>query len=175
MTWHNFGDYLWITSVIRTGSTAFISSAPFREPCLQCLLRAAGKSIRSVYRAAVGQNRAGVAIEALDGGGPAPATDRCIFGFTQRLGKPVSFAFRLGSAYDKFVAYCLGAFVCTERDEKRNAFRRSGCLCRSKRWGMGERRGHIGPRRSNEYSQEDIEFGNSDTPAKVCGQRSCAL
>jgi hypothetical protein len=119
-----FGDCLWITFAIRTGLTTFAFSASLSEPCLQRLLRAAGRSIRSVYRAAVGKNCAGIAIEALDGGRPASAADRRTFCFAQRFGNAVSFAFGLGSAYDNFVADCLGAFVCAESDEKRNAFRR---------------------------------------------------
>ena len=127
-----FGDWLWITFVTRTGLTTFAFSASLSEPCLQRLLRAAAKSIRSVYRATVGKNCAGIAIEALDGGRPASAADRRTFGFAQRFGNAVSFAFGLGSAYDNFVADCLGAFVCAESDEKRNAFRRRRLLCVTK-------------------------------------------
>jgi hypothetical protein len=83
MTSRNFGDYLWIISVISAGSTTFVSAASFSEPCLQRLLRAAGKSVRSVYRAAVGKNRAGIAIEAFYSRRPAPASDRRIVSFTQ--------------------------------------------------------------------------------------------
>jgi hypothetical protein len=161
--------------VISAGSTAFAFAASFSEPSLQRLLRAAGKSIRSVYRAAVGKNRAGIAIEALDRGGPTPAADWRIFGFTQRFGDSVSFAFGLCGADNDLVCYSRRTCLRAECDKKRYAFRRSRLLCVTKGLLIRQRRGRVGPRRSNQRTNDDVELGNSDTPAEVWGQRRTAL
>lgn len=84
-------------------------STAFRVPGLQRLLQASGETIAAVHGTAIGQDGAGIIVEAFDRRGPASARHVRFFLFAQWFGNRVAVTFGLRGAYDNFVAIPLWA------------------------------------------------------------------